>query len=73
MKTIGIIAEYNPFHTGHQYHINKTKELTNADCVIVIMSGNCVQRGFPAIADKHTRAKAALLGGADLVSALPVA
>ena len=71
MKTIGIIAEYNPFHTGHQYHINKTKELTNADCVIVIMSGNYVQRGFPAIADKHTRAKAALLGGADLVIELP--
>lgn len=71
MKTVGIIAEYNPFHTGHQYHINKTKELTGADCVIVIMSGNYVQRGFPAIADKHTRTKTALLGGADLVIELP--
>lgn len=71
MKTVGIIAEYNPFHTGHQYHINKTIELTGADCVIVIMSGNYVQRGFPAIADKHTRTKTALLGGADLVIELP--
>ena len=71
MKTVGIIAEYNPFHTGHKYHIEKTKSLTNANCVIVIMSGNYVQRGFPAIADKHTRAKAALLGGADLVIELP--
>lgn len=71
MKTVGIIAEYNPFHTGHQYHIKKTRELTNADCVIVIMSGNYVQRGFPAIADKYTRAKAALLGGADLIIELP--
>ena len=71
MKTVGIIAEYNPFHTGHQYHIETTKKLTNADCIIVIMSGNYVQRGFPAIADKHTRAKAAILGGADLVIELP--
>ena len=71
MKTVGIIAEYNPFHTGHQYHIETTKKLTNADCLIVIMSGNYVQRGFPAIADKHTRAKAAILGGADLVIELP--
>ena len=71
MKTVGIIAEYNPFHTGHQYHIEATKKLTNADCVIVIMSGNYVQRGFPAIADKHTRANTALLGGADLVIELP--
>ena len=71
MKTVGIIAEYNPFHTGHQYHIETTKKLTNADCVIVIMSGNYVQRGFPAIADKHTRARTAILGGADLVIELP--
>ena len=61
MKTIGIIAEYNPFHTGHEYHILKTKELTGADRVVVIMSGNFVQRGTPAICDKYTRATAAIL------------
>ena len=71
MKTIGIIAEYNPFHTGHEYHILKTKELTGADRVVVIMSGNFVQRGTPAICDKYTRATAAILGGADLVLELP--
>ncbi len=72
MKTVGIIAEYNPFHTGHQYHIEKARQLTNADCVVVIMSGNFVQRGTPAIAGKFTRAESALIGGADLVIELPV-
>ena len=72
MKTVGIIAEYNPFHTGHKYHIEETRRITGADCVVVIMSGNFVQRGTPAIADKYTRAESALMGGADLVIELPV-
>lgn len=72
MKAAGIIAEYNPFHNGHKYHIAKTKALTGADAVAVIMSGNFVQRGSCAIADKWTRAQAALAGGADLVIELPV-
>lgn len=71
MKTVGIIAEYNPFHTGHKYHIEKSREITGADNVLVVMSGNFVQRGAPAIADKYTRAQSAILGGADLVVELP--
>lgn len=72
MKTVGIIAEYNPFHNGHKYHIEKSKELTDADYCIVIMSGNFVQRGAPAIMDKYMRARLALASGADLVIELPV-
>lgn len=72
MKTIGIIAEFNPFHNGHKYLIEKAKQVTKADNVVVVMSGNYVQRGEPAIIDKYTRTKAALLNGADLVLELPV-
>lgn len=71
MKTIGIIAEFNPFHKGHEYFINESKRLSGADGVIVIMSGDYVQRGEPAVWNKFTRAKHALLGGADLVLELP--
>ena len=71
MKVAGIISEYNPFHKGHQYHIETTRKITGADCIVAVMSGNFVQRGIPAIADKYTRAKAAVLGGADLVIELP--
>ncbi len=71
MKVAFIACEYNPFHNGHLYHIKKTKEL-GADAVICIMSGNFVQRGEIAIAQKHIRAKAALTNGADLVIELPV-
>lgn len=71
MKTVGIIAEYNPFHTGHQFHMEESRRITGADGVLVIMSGNFVQRGAPAIADKYTRAQSAILGGADLVVELP--
>ena len=53
MKIVGLIAEYNPFHNGHEYHIQKAKEVTGADTVIVVMSGNFVQRGAPAIMPKH--------------------
>ncbi len=66
MKSVGLITEYNPFHNGHQYHINQSKKLTNADVTIAIMSGNFVMRGEPAIYNKFTRAKMAL-STADLV------
>lgn len=72
MNTCGIIAEYNPFHNGHKYQLQKAKEKTQADVMIVIMSGNFLQRGEPAIIDKWTRAKEALEQGADLVVELPV-
>lgn len=72
MKTVGIIAEYNPFHNGHAYQIAAAKKMTGADYCIVVMSGDFVQRGAPAIMDKFTRTKAALENGADLVLELPV-
>lgn len=72
MRTVGIIAEYNPFHNGHSYHIEKAKQLTGADYCIVVMSGNFVQRGDPAIMDKYLRAQSALMCGADLVIELPI-
>lgn len=73
MKIAGIIAEYNPFHTGHAYHIQKTCEKCGADHIICVMSGNFTQRGEPAVWDKWTRARSALLGGASLVLELPFA
>lgn len=72
MKTVGIIAEYNPFHKGHAYQLQKAKELTGADYVVVVMSGCFVQRGLPALVDKFVRAEMALRCGADLVLELPV-
>lgn len=72
MKTVGIIAEYNPFHNGHAYQIAKAKEMTGADYCIIAMCGNFVQRGAPALADKYLRAETALKNGADLVLELPV-
>ncbi len=72
MKTAGIIAEYNPFHNGHVYHIEETRERTGADYIVAVMSGSFVQRGTPAICDKHLRAEAALRNGVDLVLELPV-
>ncbi len=71
MKVAFIACEYNPFHNGHLYHINKTKE-SGADAVVCIMSGNFVQRGEIAITEKHIRAKTALLNGADIVIELPL-
>ncbi|HJB08033.1 MAG TPA: nucleotidyltransferase family protein [Candidatus Enterocloster faecavium] len=67
MRVVGIIAEYNPFHKGHQYHIARAKEVTGADYCIVVLSGNFVQRGEPAIYEKFLRTEAALRCGADLV------
>ncbi len=69
--TAGIVCEYNPFHKGHLYHIAKTRE-AGADFIVCVMSGNFVQRGECAYADKWTRAKAAILCGADAVIDLPV-
>ena len=72
-RIAGIIAEYDPFHAGHAYHIEETKRLTGADGVICVMSGAFVQRGEPAFLDKYARAEAAVRGGADLVLELPPA
>lgn len=72
MKVLGIIAEYNPFHLGHLYHIRHAKQLTGATHTICIMSGNFLQRGEPSIVNKWARAKMALLQGIDLVLELPV-
>lgn len=71
MKTLGIIAEYNPFHKGHAYMIEEAKKKSGAERVIVVMSGSFVQRGEPAMFDKWTRTQAALQNGADLVLELP--
>lgn len=73
MKVAGIIAEYNPFHKGHAYHIECTRKLTGADYIIIVMSGDFVQRGTPALLDKYLRCEMALSQGADLVLELPVA
>lgn len=72
MNTVGLITEYNPFHKGHAYHIEKSKEMTRADFAIAVMSGDFVQRGTPALLPKHIRAEMALQNGADLVLELPV-
>ncbi|MCD8365488.1 MAG: nucleotidyltransferase family protein [Clostridiales bacterium] len=71
MKTAGIIAEYNPFHNGHQFHIEETRRRTGADYIIAVISGDFVQRGAPSLLSKYDRARMALLHGADLVFALP--
>ncbi len=71
MKILGIITEYNPFHNGHLYHLFKAKEITGADHVIAIMSGNFLQRGEPAIINKWARTKMALNAGIDLIIELP--
>ena len=70
-KVVGIIAEYNPFHNGHSYHIQNTKALTGADFVVSIMTGNFTQRGNTSVVDKWEKTKMALNGGADLVIELP--
>lgn len=71
MTVNGIIAEYNPFHAGHKYQLEQSLALTGADYTVVVMSGNFVQRGAPAMLGKHIRARMALLEGADLVLELP--
>lgn len=71
MKVAGIIVEYNPFHKGHQYHIEETRRITGADYVVAVMSGDFTQRGIPACFDKYTRTECALFAGVDLVLELP--
>ena len=71
MKILGIITEYNPFHNGHLYHLFKAKEITGADYVVAVMSGNFLQRGEPAIINKWARTKMALNAGVDLIIELP--
>ena len=72
MRVLGVIVEYNPFHNGHLYHLEKAKEMVNPDCVVAVMSGNFTQRGEPAIVDKFARAEIALRSGVDLVLELPL-
>ncbi len=72
MRTAGIIVEYNPLHNGHVYHYRRTKDVTGADCVVAVMSGNFLQRGEPALVNKWARTEMALRMGVDLVIELPV-
>lgn len=72
MKVCGIIAEYNPFHSGHAYQLAKARKESGCDYVVAVMSGDFVQRGAPAMTDKYSRAHQALIEGADLVLMLPV-
>lgn len=72
MKVVGIIAEYNPFHSGHLYQLRQAREHFRADFIVVAMSGDFVQRGEPAVYHKYARTETALESGADLVLELPV-
>lgn len=71
MKVVGLVTEYNPFHNGHRYHLEQAKRKTGAGFAVVVMSGNFLQRGEPAIIDKFARAEMALACGADLVLEIP--
>ncbi len=72
MKIVGLITEYNPFHNGHLHHIKEARRVTGADAVVVVMSGDYVQRGVPAIMPKRLRTEMALSCGASAVFELPV-
>lgn len=72
MKAVGLVVEYNPFHNGHYYHLQRAKQVSGADVTVAVMSGNFTQRGEPTIVDKWTRAQAAVTAGVDLVVELPV-
>ena len=71
MKILGLITEYNPFHNGHFHHLQQSRALTDPDLTIVVMSGDFLQRGEPALLSKWERAKAAVMSGVDLVFELP--
>lgn len=73
MKALGIVAEYDPFHNGHRYHIAQSKKITGADVIVCMLSGDFVQRGTPSFYDKYARTRMALDGGADIVLMLPFA
>lgn len=70
-KVLGIIAEYNPFHNGHLYHLEQAKKLTGSSYTVAVISGNFTQRGSTALIDKWSRAEIALNCGVDLVLELP--
>ena len=70
-NVIGIIGEYNPFHNGHKYHLEKSKQLLNADYVVAVVSGNFVQRGNVSLIDKWAKSEMAINNGVDLVIELP--
>ena len=72
MKIIGIIAEYNPFHLGHNYNLQYAKRDSLCEGVVCIMSGNFTQRGEPTLIDKWNRAQCAIENGIDLVIELPI-
>lgn len=72
MAAVGIIAEFNPFHKGHAYLMEQAKKITGADCVVILMNGDFVQRGEPAITNKYERTKTAMAGGADMIFELPM-
>lgn len=71
-KVLGIIAEYNPFHNGHLYHLNKSKEITGSNYTIAVISGNFTQRGSTSLIDKWSKTEMAISNGIDLVIELPV-
>ena len=71
MKVCGIVSEYNPFHNGHLYQVEKARKLTGCDYIVSIMSGNFLQRGCPAIVDKYSRSLMAIKAGVDLILELP--
>lgn len=73
MNVVGIVAEYNPLHSGHAYHIGKSKVLTDADAAVCVLSSHFVQRGEPAVISKQARTHMALINGIDLVIELPTA
>lgn len=70
-RVIGVVAEYNPFHNGHYYHLQATKEITGAEYCVAVISGNFTQRGDTSIVNKWAKAYMAICGGADLVIELP--
>ncbi len=71
-KVLGIVAEYNPFHNGHLYHLEKSKKETGANYTVAIISGNFTQRGSTSLIDKWSKAESAILCGVDLVIELPL-
>lgn len=71
VRAVGVVIEYNPFHNGHQWHLNEAKKQSGCLAVVGVMSGNFVQRGEPAIFDKWARAEMAVRGGVDLILELP--
>lgn len=71
MKSVGIVAEYNPYHRGHKYHLEKTLDMTGAECAVTVMSGNFTQRGELSPWDKWQRSESAVIAGINLVLELP--